>query len=32
MPDIVAKESNEGHGLKTSPAAGFKKDSVSAKL
>lgn len=32
MPDIVAKETNGGHGLKTSPEAGFEKDSVNAKL
>lgn len=32
MPDIVTKEFNGGHDLKTSPVAGFEKDYVNSKL
>lgn len=32
MPDVVTKEFNEGHNLKTSPVAGFEKDYVNSKL
>lgn len=32
MPDIVTKELNGGHDLKTSPVTGFEKDNVNSKL